>query len=85
MIGSLMAGPLADMYSRKYSISGWCIVFMMGVAIQTGANMNVACIYGMYCLGPSLLTTSRSLVRRYGRRCSFNGESTVIGAFLIRI
>lgn len=48
MIGSLMAGPLADMYSRKYSISGWCIVFMMGVAIQTGANMHVACIYGLY-------------------------------------
>lgn len=48
MIGSLMAGPLADMYSRKYSISGWCVVFMMGVAIQTGANMHVACIYGTF-------------------------------------
>ncbi|KAE8540573.1 hypothetical protein D1P53_003524 [Cryptococcus gattii VGV] len=44
-LGALMAGPLADRFSRKYSISAWCIVFMMGTAIQTGANSNVACIY----------------------------------------
>lgn len=40
-----MAGPLSDMYSRKYSISGWCILFMMGTAIQTGANRSIACFY----------------------------------------
>lgn len=56
MVGSLMAGPLADMYSRKYSISGWCILFMMGVAVQTGANMHVACIYGEYACPSELLT-----------------------------
>ncbi|OWT36838.1 galactose transporter [Cryptococcus neoformans Bt1] len=44
-LGALMAGPLADRFSRKFSISAWCIVFMMGTAIQTGANSNVACIY----------------------------------------
>ncbi|EAL17926.1 hypothetical protein CNBL0520 [Cryptococcus deneoformans B-3501A] len=44
-VGALMAGPLSDRYSRKYSISAWCVVFMMGTAIQTGANSNVACIY----------------------------------------
>lgn len=40
-----MAGPLADIYSRKYSISAWCIVFLLGTAIQTGGNYNVATIY----------------------------------------
>ncbi|CAK9784474.1 unnamed protein product [Cutaneotrichosporon oleaginosum] len=44
-VGSLMAGPLADMFSRKYSISGWCIVFMLGTALQVGANSQIACIY----------------------------------------
>ncbi|WVR03665.1 hypothetical protein IAU60_000660 [Kwoniella sp. DSM 27419] len=43
--GSLIAGPLADKYSRKYSISAWCIVFMVGTAIQAGANSSIACIY----------------------------------------
>ncbi|WVN87131.1 uncharacterized protein L203_102307 [Cryptococcus depauperatus CBS 7841] len=44
-VGALMAGPLADRYSRKFSISGWCTIFMVGVAVQVGANSNVACIY----------------------------------------
>jgi len=37
--GSLMAGPLADHYSRKFSIAGWCIIFMLGTALQTGAPL----------------------------------------------
>jgi len=45
-VGALMAGPLADMFSRKYSISGWCVIFMTGTAVQVGANTNVGCIYG---------------------------------------
>ncbi|RSH89617.1 hypothetical protein EHS25_002168 [Saitozyma podzolica] len=44
-VGSLFAGPGADFASRKYSIAAWCIVFMLGVAVQTGANEAVACIY----------------------------------------
>ncbi|BEI93925.1 uncharacterized protein CcaverHIS019_0603840 [Cutaneotrichosporon cavernicola] len=44
-VGSLMGGPLADIYSRKYSISGWCIVFMLGTSLQVGANYQIACIY----------------------------------------
>lgn len=44
-LGALMAGPLADKYSRKYMISAWCIVFMIGTALQTGANHNVGYIY----------------------------------------
>lgn len=43
--GALMAGPISDIYSRKYSISGWCVIFILGVAIQTGGNYNVATIY----------------------------------------
>ncbi|WWD16346.1 hypothetical protein CI109_100772 [Kwoniella shandongensis] len=45
MVGALTAGPLADRYSRKYSISAWSLVFMVGTAIQVGANSSVACIY----------------------------------------
>jgi MFS family permease len=37
-VGALMAGPISDIYSRKYSISGWTVVFIIGVAIQTGAG-----------------------------------------------
>ena len=44
-VGALMAGPISDIYSRKYSISGWTVVFILGVAIQTGANFNVATMY----------------------------------------
>lgn len=40
-----MAGPLADKYSRKYSISAWCVVFIAGTALQAGANHNVEYIY----------------------------------------
>lgn len=50
-VGSLMAGPLADIYSRKYSISGWCVIFMIGTAVQTGANGNVGCIYAGRFIG----------------------------------
>ncbi|KAL1413322.1 hypothetical protein Q8F55_001081 [Vanrija albida] len=46
-LGAFMAGPLADAYSRKYSLSAWCFLFMVGVAIQTGADANphAGCIY----------------------------------------
>ncbi|KAL7420152.1 hypothetical protein Q5752_005118 [Cryptotrichosporon argae] len=44
-LGALIAGPLADAYSRKRSISGWCIFFMFGTSLQVGANSHVACIY----------------------------------------
>lgn len=43
-LGSLMAGPLADIFSRKYSLGAWCIIFMMGTALQTGAS-TFACIW----------------------------------------
>lgn len=52
-----MAGPLADMYSRKYSISAWCIVFMLGTALQAGANHEIACIYGEGLFNRSLVLT----------------------------
>lgn len=67
-LGALLAGPLADKYSRKvhmiffksrdpcmshrlihaiqYSISVWCLVFMLGTALQAGATHNVGFIYG---------------------------------------
>jgi len=50
-VGSLAGGPLADAYSRKYSISMACVVFILGTAIQTGANSNVGCIYAGRFIG----------------------------------
>ncbi|ODO09036.1 hypothetical protein I350_02634 [Cryptococcus amylolentus CBS 6273] len=44
-VGAMMAGPLSDRFSRKYSISGWCVVFIMGVVIQAAASRDIACIY----------------------------------------
>ncbi|WVQ74079.1 hypothetical protein IAR50_003663 [Cryptococcus sp. DSM 104548] len=44
-VGAIMAGPLADRYSRKFSISAWCIIFMVGVIIQVAANEKIACMY----------------------------------------
>ncbi|KAJ5712883.1 uncharacterized protein N7483_010064 [Penicillium malachiteum] len=45
MLGSLMSSPLADKYSRKRSISAWCIVFVLGTALQVGATTDVSYIY----------------------------------------
>ncbi|KAJ5697263.1 hypothetical protein N7488_010947 [Penicillium malachiteum] len=45
MLGSLMSSPLADKYSRKRSISAWCIVFILGTALQVGATTDVSYIY----------------------------------------
>ncbi|KAB8203818.1 general substrate transporter [Aspergillus parasiticus] len=42
MVGALSSSPLADKYSRKVT---WCIIFMLGVALQVGATDNVAFIY----------------------------------------
>ncbi|KAK4683736.1 MFS transporter, SP family, sugar:H+ symporter, partial [Tremellales sp. Uapishka_1] len=44
-LGSMIAGPLADRYSRKFSISAWCIIFMLGVALQTGATYQLGFIW----------------------------------------
>lgn len=44
-VGAMIAGPVSDIYSRKYSISAWCVVFLLGVAIQTGGTYNVATQY----------------------------------------
>lgn len=45
-VGALIAGPISDIYSRKYSISAWVFVFAIGVIIQTAGNYNVATMYG---------------------------------------
>lgn len=38
MVGALIAGPVSDRVSRKFSIAGWCLVFMLGTALQAGAR-----------------------------------------------
>lgn len=47
-VGAIMAGPISDIYSRKFSISAWVVVFSIGVIIQTAGNENVATIYGEF-------------------------------------
>lgn len=44
-VGALLAGPIADKISRKRSISAWCIVFMLGTALQAGAPRNIDFIW----------------------------------------
>lgn len=72
-VGAIMAGPISDVYSRKYSISGWVVIFAIGVVIQTAGNYNVATIYGM-STGESVKRVrcsrdcSWTMVRRYGSR-----------------
>ena len=38
---------------EQRSISAWCIVFMLGVALQVGATYNVAYIYCKWSIGQS--------------------------------
>ncbi|KAL8733311.1 MAG: hypothetical protein Q9166_002135 [cf. Caloplaca sp. 2 TL-2023] len=38
LVGALIAAPLADKFGRRLSISGWCIVFCLGVIIQMAAS-----------------------------------------------
>lgn len=44
-IGALATGPLADQFSRKYTISGWCIVFIVGTALQTAATTSLDLVW----------------------------------------
>lgn len=37
-VGALIAAPIADKISRKRSISMWCVVFMLGTALQVGQS-----------------------------------------------
>ncbi|KAJ5753151.1 hypothetical protein N7520_010068 [Penicillium odoratum] len=34
LIGALTAAPVADRVGRKWSISGWCVILMVGVTVQ---------------------------------------------------
>ncbi|KAJ5291246.1 hypothetical protein N7478_000497 [Penicillium angulare] len=34
LIGALVAAPIADRVGRKWSISGWCVILMVGVTVQ---------------------------------------------------
>ena len=46
-----MAGPISDAISRKRSISIWCVVFMLGTALQVGATRNVDFIWAGRWIG----------------------------------
>ena len=38
LVGALVAAPFANKFGRKYSISGWCVVFCVGVVVQISAE-----------------------------------------------
>lgn len=44
-VGALATGPLADKFSRKYSISGWCVIFILGTALQTAASSTLNLVW----------------------------------------
>ncbi|KAK9459714.1 general substrate transporter [Lipomyces oligophaga] len=50
-IGSLVNGPIADKYSRKYAMSGACCIFILGAAIQTGVQNTVMFFFGRFFAG----------------------------------
>lgn len=37
-MGALFAAPFANKFGRKPSISGWCILFCIGIIIQIAAS-----------------------------------------------
>ena len=38
MLGSLIAGPVADIIGRKWSISCWCVIIHIGLVVQMTAE-----------------------------------------------
>lgn len=37
LMGALIAGPVADKFGRKWSISAWCIMLHIGLVVQISA------------------------------------------------
>lgn len=67
-VGAIMAGPISDAISRKRSISIWCVVFMVGTALQVGATRNVDFIWAGRWIGGMAVGALSMLVPMY------NGE-----------
>jgi len=67
-VGALIAAPIADKISRKRSISMWCVVFMLGTALQVGANDNIDFIWAGRWIGGMAVGALSMLVPMY------NGE-----------
>lgn len=38
MIGALLAAPVADRCGRKYSITFWCVIHIVGVIVQIATS-----------------------------------------------
>ena len=38
LVGALIAAPFANRVGRKYSISAWCVVFMVGMIVQIASD-----------------------------------------------
>ncbi|KAG9244846.1 MFS sugar transporter-like protein [Calycina marina] len=55
LIGSLIAGPLANKFGRKWCIPPWCLVFSVGVVIQlavgSGGSMWIGIVMGRFVAG----------------------------------
>lgn len=38
LMGALIAGPIADRFGRKWSISGWCVILHVGIIVQISSD-----------------------------------------------
>ncbi|OJT07632.1 High-affinity glucose transporter SNF3 [Trametes pubescens] len=51
LLGALSGGPIADVLGRRIGIMVSCIIFSLGVALQTGSSNLPTCIVGRFFAG----------------------------------
>ncbi|KAJ9099933.1 hypothetical protein QFC21_003938 [Naganishia friedmannii] len=72
-VGALATGPLADRFSRKYSISGWCIIFILGTALQTAATSTLNMVWAGRAVAGLAVGALSALVPMYNSELASPG------------
>ncbi|KAI0645183.1 hypothetical protein C8Q79DRAFT_927420 [Trametes meyenii] len=68
-VGALIAGPTADSLGRRFGTMVSCIVFCLGIALQTGASTFLTFVVGRFFAGCGVGLVS-TLVPMYQSECS---------------
>ncbi|KAI5452569.1 hypothetical protein NCC49_000730 [Naganishia albida] len=72
-VGALATGPLADKFSRKYSISGWCVIFIVGTALQTAATSSLNLVWAGRAVAGLAVGALSALVPMYNSELASPG------------